>query len=184
MKIDKLTGWLLALLGSLSLTSCFNDDDDVDYSTWKETNEAYITKIEKATDENGSPLYKKVIPDWAPQTFSLVHWHNDPDLFRKELSPLDNSTVDIKYETYDIDDNLLNSSSSMHQYGDSIYRTSPSDMIIGVRSVLPLMHVGDSVSLVIPYTAAYGTTFYGKIKPFSTLKFNIKLVGIVGWEIP
>lgn len=95
---------------------------------------------------------------------------------------MDNSTVNIKYACIDIFDNVINDSYSMTTYGDSIYQTTPASMITGVRAALPMMHIGDSVTLVMPYTAAYGTSAYGSIKPYSTLKFSLKLVSIPNYE--
>lgn len=183
MSINKIAAALLCLPLAAGFSSCLGNDDEEDYTQWRQQNEKYINSAERAVNADGSPEFQKIVPSWASGTFSLIKWHNDRALTAANLSPLDNSTVNIKYETYDIEDNLLNSSNSMHQYGDSIYQTRPCDMITGVRAVLPYMHIGDSVSLVMPYTAAYGTVKYGDIKPYSTLKFNIKLVSIPGYEI-
>ena len=45
------------------------------------------------------------------------------------------------------------------------------------------MHIGDSCRVIIPYIVGYGTTASGDIKPFSTLQFDIKLVGIPKYEL-
>ena len=42
------------------------------------------------------------------------------------------------------------------------------------------MHVGDTVEVLVPYAQGYGSSSQGKIKPFSALRFNIKLVDIAG----
>ena len=44
------------------------------------------------------------------------------------------------------------------------------------------MHVGDSCSVIVPYQQGYGSVTMGKVKPFSTLVFDIKLVSIYGYE--
>ncbi|MDE6217582.1 MAG: FKBP-type peptidyl-prolyl cis-trans isomerase [Muribaculaceae bacterium] len=182
MKVHKffLHSLLLAFF-AVSLTSCF-EDNTVDYTEWRTQNQTYLNQAEAATDDDGNPFYQKIIPSWASGTYALVHWNNDRSETEMNLSPLDNSTVNIKYETYDIEDNLISSSKDLYVHGEGIYQTKPKDMITGVRAVLPHMHVGDKVSLVLPYTAAYGTQAYGKIKPYSTLKFNIELVDIPDYE--
>lgn len=169
----------------LSATSCFKDDDpDINQvQDWKLLNEAYILDAEARTNDDGSPYYEKIVPSWAPGTFTLIKWHNDRALTASALSPLDNSIIYMKYEVENINGAIIENSYNNHIYGDSIYRTSPSKMIIGVRAALPKMHVGDSVSLVLPASAAYGNLTNGSIKPYSTLKFNIKLVAIPGYEI-
>ncbi|MCM1475590.1 MAG: FKBP-type peptidyl-prolyl cis-trans isomerase [Muribaculaceae bacterium] len=181
MKLRSYGNLLIASLLIASLSACM-DDDDSDYAEWKISNEEYVKEAETQT-ENGKLKFEKITPSWAPATFALVRWCNDRSLTAKNLSPLDNSTIDMTYETADINGKVINSSYDLHTYGDSIYRTRPADMITGVRAVLPLMHVGDSVALVLPYSAAYGTTAYGSIPPYSTLLFKIKLVGIHAYEI-
>lgn len=171
---------------SVGLSSCLNDDDDktVDYTEWRKTNEAYLATAAAKTDETGQPYFEKLVPSFATGTYTLIHWYNDRALTAKNLTPFDNSIVDIKYETLDIDDTMIDNSYSLRTYGDSIYRTYPSSMVYGVREALTHMHVGDSVNLVMPASAAYGMYQHGTIKPYSTLKFNIKLVGVPAYEIP
>ncbi|MDE7380905.1 MAG: FKBP-type peptidyl-prolyl cis-trans isomerase [Muribaculaceae bacterium] len=179
LNILLLTGLLL------SASSCFDDDksDNTDYSEWKNLNEKYIAEAEVETNQDGTLVYTKLIPSFAPGTFYLIKWNNDRALTASALSPMDNSTIDIKYEVTDIDNNVIDNSYSIHTYGDGIYRTKPTDMIIGVHSALTNMHIGDDVDLIIPSSAAYGNYSNGSIKPFSTLKFNVKLIAIPGYEI-
>lgn len=172
------------LLPLCMLTSCFKDDEVEDYTEWKAENEKYVAEAAQMRDDSGELVYQRLIPSWASTTYTLIKWHNPADAAQSAFIPLDNSTVDIKYETLDINDNVIDSSYNMVQYGDSIYRTTPGTMITGVRAALEVMHPGDSVSLVVPSSAAYGIYTHGKVKPYSTLKFNLKLVGIHRFEIP
>lgn len=171
----------------LTTTSCFDDkdkdNDTTDYTEWKERNEEYINKQALRTNEDGSPFYEKIVPSWATGTFVLIKWHNNRAITADNLSPLDNSTINMKYDLMDIEGNVIDSSYALKNKGDSIYQTRPSQMIVGVRAALPVMHIGDSVTLVLPYSAGYGNISNGKIKPFSTLTFHIKLVAIPGYEI-
>ena len=56
-------------------------------------------------------------------------------------------------------------------------------MIQGWVVALQDMRVGDSCEVVIPYSMAYGSQDLGTIKPYSMLKFGIKLVDIPFYEI-
>lgn len=173
---------LLMCSAGLWLTSCFDDDNAGDqYKEWKEQNEAYLTQAEAKTDEAGRPYYQKIVPTWAPETYVLIHWHNDRSLTAGNLSPMDNSTTQITYELFNVDGELLSNSFAST---DSIYTSKPSNNIIGVWSALTHMNVGDSVTLVIPSQAGYGEVSYGTIPPYSTLVYNIKLKGIPAYEVP
>lgn len=165
-----------------SVTACFKDDETLaeKFEEWRTENQQYVTDAEALTNPDGSLYYTRIVPSWAPDAFSLVHWHNDRSLTEKNLSPMDNSTVQIKYELYDINGNEISNS----YYGtDSLYTSKPQDNIVGVWAPLTQMHVGDSVTVVIPTTAGYGAKIYGEIKPYSTLVYNIKLVGIPAYEV-
>ena len=169
----------MALL--LGLTSCFEDNEPVaeEYADWKAKNEAYIEAV-KDSAEGGKPFFTKMAPDWAPNAFALVHWHNDTTLTRKNLSPMDNSMVRITYELFDIEGKRLSDSFSNP---DSVYTSRPSSNIMGVWYPLTQMHIGDSVTIVLPYQSGYGTMSYSGIKPYSTLIYNIKMKGISAYEI-
>lgn len=178
---------MLALAGmTAGLTSCLDDNDEpssTDYSAWKEANERYVNQQAMATGDDGLPLYSRIIPQWAPSTFTLIRWHNDPSLTADKLSPIDNSTINIKYRCYDMDGNIVSDSYDLKINGDSIYQTTPASMIYGVRAALPMMHEGDSVSLVLPSEAAYGARGQSDVKPYSALRFDIKLKKVVHLEV-
>lgn len=167
----------------LALTSCLKDDDETDYTEWRTRNEEYITKAEALT-ENGKKVYEKIVPAWAPEQFVLMKWHNDRSLTEKNLMPLDNSTVNIKYALENIDGELLQDSYSMTANGDSIFQQRPSQTIVGMWAALTSMHVGDSVTMVIPASAGYGNLSSGSVLPYSTLVYHVKLVDIPAYEIP
>lgn len=52
------------------------------------------------------------------------------------------------------------------------------DLIDGWQIALQRMHVGDKWIIYIPYTMGYGTKTCGPIPAFSTLVFEIELLGI------
>lgn len=58
-----------------------------------------------------------------------------------------------------------------------------SGVIDGWQIALNDMRVGDSAEIVIPYMQAYGVSGNNSILPYSALKFNVRLLDIVDYEI-
>lgn len=168
-------------LVSLMFTGCIDSEDEPDYTEWKKQNEEYVTKMENLM-ENGEKVYTKIVPAWAPSDFVLIKWHNDRSLTEKNLKPLSNSTVNIKYEMEDINGTYLGDSYSMTTYGDSIYQSMPNENIVGMWAAMTEMHVGDSVTLVIPAGSAYGSASRSPIEPFSALVYHVKMKGVPRYE--
>lgn len=175
--------YLLPLAAGL-LSSCMGDNKEVDYTEWEQRNTAYIATQESLRKPDGSPLFTRIAPDWAPNAFCLVKWENNRALTAYNLRPLSNSVVNLKYDVDDIDGNRLSDSYSSTTYGDSIYQCRPNQNIIGFWNCVTNMQVGDSVTCVIPYVAGYGSTGNGSIKPYSTLIYHIKLVSIPAYQLP
>ena len=172
-----------AVLLLSGLSSCLGDNDNnVDYSEWIEKNEAYLTKTEAATDDAGNKLFEKIVPSWCPGAYVLAQWHNDRNLTAGNLVPMDNSTCDVIYECKYVDGTVLDTSYKQTVNGDSIYRCKPNANIVGFWAMLTNMHVGDSVTCVIPMNAAYGVQG-GTVMPYSTLIYNMKLKAIHAYEI-
>lgn len=164
------------------LTSCLKDNNE-DYTAWQKANDAYMAAAELAKDSMGDKLYTRISPDWAPGVYVLMKWHNDTSLTSKNLKPLYNSTCNTTYRLRLIDESVPDSSFSNTANGDSIYQSQPSSNVVGFAVALMNMHVGDSCTVVIPYTAGYGNLAHGKnIKPFSTLIFDLKLKEIPAYE--
>ena len=112
-----------------------------------------------------------------------MHYFNDTTLTRDNLSPLYTSTVDAKYIGYLYDGTPFDSSYLNTSPADSILRLSLAGVIPGWTVALSFMHVGDSCEVLIPYEYAYGNTGDRKIKPYSALRFIMKLVDIPGYEV-
>lgn len=175
-------GFLALPLLLLCMSSCLGDDDKtINYSEWRTKNLEYFDNAMAAT-VNGVKQYTPVTPAWDKNSTILMQWHNDRSLTEKNLSPMDNSTVDIKYILTNIEGDTIETSYSLTANGDSIYRCRPNEMITGFQIALTSMHIGDTVTTVIPYTAAYGSSGHNSILPYSTLIFGIKLVDIYAWE--
>lgn len=181
--ISRCLGGLMIFGLSLSATSCFKDEEPISekYKEWREENEQYVKDAEAKIDENGGRYYTKIVPSWAPDAYSLVHWHNDRSLTANNLSPMDNSTVAITYELFNIKGEKLADSFSNP---DSLYTSRPSQNIVGVWAPLTHMNVGDSVTIVIPSQAGYGEANTSTIPPYSTLIYNIKLKAVKAYEVP
>lgn len=164
----------------MSLTSCLGNDEVIDYTEWKLQNEDYVATAESKMAD-GKLFYEKISPVWAPGIFVLMKWHNDRLLTQDKLSPMSNSLVDVKYEFENIDGSV---SGNSYSQTDSIYQCRPNQNILGFWTALTNMHVGDSVTVVIPYQAAYGINGNTTIAPYSTLIYRIKLKSIVAYEAP
>lgn len=177
MKLKKF-GFLLPL-SLLCLSACMGDDDYTDYAEWRTENLDYLTNAE-AEMIDGQKKYEKIIPKWDPATYVLMRWHRHGDS-SSDLTPLDNSTISIKYLLTNVRGDTLDSSYSQP---DSLYHCKPCEMITGFWAATTVMHPGDSVTAVIPFTSGYGVSGSGSILPFSTLIFQIKLDEIVSYDKP
>lgn len=157
---------------ALAATSCLKDDTN-DFTDWRELNDAYVASIN--TSE-----YQRFSPDWAPRNEVYIKWHNDRSLTADNLVPMSNSTVQLKYELEDINGTLLQNS---YRLPDSTYTTKPQGNIIGFEIALTTMHVGDSATLIIPYSSAFGALGNSPtVQPYSTLIYRIKIKGIKAYE--
>lgn len=171
---------LLALL----LSSCLGDDNTVDYTEWEQQNTSYVAEQEVKLAPDGSRLYTRLVPEWAPNAFCLVKWETDRAATANNLRPLSNSLVNLKYDVEDIEGKRISDSYSSTTYGDSIYQCRPNQNIIGFWNCVTNMQVGDSVTCIIPYVAGYGESGNGSVKPYSTLIYHIKLVSIPAYQLP
>lgn len=169
---------------AMTLSSCLDDGDEEEYAEWKETNDNWMLAREIETDEEGNLVYEKFVSPTNPQGYVLMKWHNDRLLTQKNLKPLSNSTVDIKYKGRLITEEPFDSSYNRTTPADSIYRSVLNKNVEGFIIGITNMHVGDSATIIIPYTSGYGNTETGSIKPFSNLIFDVKLVDIPGYQIP
>lgn len=175
---------LLATIMGVMAISCSDDDNWKDYTDWRNTNNDWLSRMADSIDTDGSRYYTKIVPDWDPAAYVLIHYFNDRKLTEGNLSPLMTSTVDMIYIGHLYNDSIFDSSYSNTQYGDSIFRTQACNVIEGWQIALNDMRVGDTCEVIIPYPQAYGSSGSGSILPYSTLRFNMKLVRIPGYEIP
>ena len=165
----------LLSLSLLLLPSCLKGELD-ELEIWKAENDKWL----ETTDFSD---YEKVAPSWAPQNFIYIKWHNDRKLTEKNLVPMSTSTVNTKYEMEDINGKKLGNSYSVST-GDSVFQTVPNKTITGFGAALTMMHVGDSVTIVIPYNSAYGSKTQGAVQLYTNLIYHTKLKEIVAYEKP
>lgn len=168
-----------------SLVSCNSDDDDTwsKNKVWREDNVQYFKTMRDSLDADGNLFYQTVYPDWNPSAEILVHYFNDRSLTAGNLRPLYTSTCDVIYYGQLINATPFDSSYRHTEYGKGVMRLTPQKTITGFAIALTSMHVGDSIEVLIPYELAYGDRNSSVIKPYSTLKFNMRLVDIAGYEI-
>lgn len=89
--------------------------------------------------------------------------------------PQKDDKVLVNYEGRLIDGTVFDSS---NKRGDKPAEFKPTQVIKGWTEALTMMPVGSKWQLYIPYQLAYGNRDMGNIKPYSTLIFDVELVGI------
>ena len=90
--------------------------------------------------------------------------------------PTVSDKVQVNYEGRRIDGTVFDASA---RHGDKPAEFMPTQVIKGWTEALTMMPVGSKWQLYIPSELAYGKRETGQIKPYSTLVFDVELVGIV-----
>ena len=90
--------------------------------------------------------------------------------------PTEKDKVQVNYEGRLIDGTVFDAS---NKHGDKPAEFMPTQVIMGWTEALTMMPVGSKWQLYIPQELAYGKRETGQIKPYSTLIFDVELVGIV-----
>ena len=90
--------------------------------------------------------------------------------------PTVSDKVQVNYEGRLIDGTVFDASA---RHGDKPAEFMPTQVIKGWTEALTMMPVGSKWQLYIPSELAYGKRGTGQIKPYSTLVFDVELVGIV-----
>lgn len=89
--------------------------------------------------------------------------------------PKANDEVLVHYEGRLLDGTVFDAS---RKHGDKPLQFRANKVIKGWTEALTMMPVGSKWQLFIPYKLAYGDRAAGQIKPYSTLIFDVELVGI------
>lgn len=175
----------LAALLILAISACADKEQDTweEYADWREANNAWLEELRQKRNSDGTPYYTTIIPEWNPGAFVLIHYFNDRALTEGNLSPIYTSTVDVRYKLHLYDGTPIDSSDLVTEYGaKGIYQAQLSKQIVGWGIALPQMRCGDTAEIIVPYGVAYGAQSTGVIKPYSNLRFNVRLENIAHYE--
>lgn len=174
--------FIALFVAAVALPGC-NDSDDDNYDDWRELNDAWLKELQARRNPDGTPYYKTVVPVWNPGAYVLIHYFNDRAETADNLTPLYTSVVDVIYKGYDCEGEPFDSSMTATAYGrKGVQRFQCNATIQGWAIALEDMHVGDTAEVIVPYAMAYGSTGGGVIKPYSTLRFNMRLYDIYRYE--
>ena len=143
-----------------------------------------MAEMQAKKNADGTPYYTTVVPEWNPGTYVLIHYLTDRAETEGNLSPIYTSTVDTRYTLYLYDGTPADSSDLLTSNGPGVYRTKLNAVVQGWAIALPEMRCGDSAEVIVPYSAGYGSSSIGDIKPYSALHFHIRLVDIPYYEKP
>lgn len=175
---------IAVMVGIAALSSC--NSEDTTWDKFKENREAnldYYYRMRDSLDANGQLYYKTLVPAWNPAAEVLIHYFNDRSETAENLSPLYTSTCDMIYYGRLYTGEPFDSSYAMTAYGPAIQRLSPQKVVVGMAVAMMDMRVGDTCEVVMPYMQGYGASENGKIKPYSTLRFNLRMKNIPYYEI-
>jgi FKBP-type peptidyl-prolyl cis-trans isomerase len=92
----------------------------------------------------------------------------------KGAKPTSTDRVKVHYHGTLIDGTVFDS--SVERKEPAVFGVN--QVIAGWTEALQLMHAGSKYKLYIPYQIAYGERGTGNIEPFSTLIFDVELLGI------
>lgn len=175
----------LAALLLIAICACNSDEQSTwdEYTDWREANNAWLKDLQQKRNADGSPYYTTIIPDWNPGAFVLIHYFNDRSETEGNLSPMYTSTIDVRYKLHLYDNTPVDSSDLITDYGKlGVYQAQLSRQITGWGIALPHMRCGDTAEIIVPYGVAYGDQQTGIIKPYSNLRFNVRLENIAHYE--
>lgn len=179
---------VLCAIATATFAACGNDDDDKkvnlgSYQEWRQTNDAWVTEMQAKKNPDGTPYYQTVIPVWNPGGFVLMHFFNDRSETAANLVPLYTSEVDVIYKGYNCKGVGFDSSTYVDAYGQlGVARLRINNTIQGWGIAMEKMHVGDTAEVIVPYGVGYGATMTSSLLPYSSLRFNIRLVDIYKYQ--
>jgi FKBP-type peptidyl-prolyl cis-trans isomerase len=132
---------------------------EIKYGDYRKMNEEFL--------EENSKKIEKIITTASGLQYEIIS-------NGKGQNPKENDKVKVHYHGTLIDGTVFDS---------TIERNEPiicpvNQVIKGWYEALKLMSVGSKYKLYIPYKLAYGDSEQGKIKPFSTLIFELELISI------
>lgn len=198
MNLKNLKYYMFAgMMAMVSLTSCSEDtDEDTTYANWQERNVKAFNDTLKMARSNTADWKVLLKYSYVGQTSSSSNKlvYNDEDYIAARvlksgtdtMHVMSTDSVVVHYAGYLINGHCFNKSWT-GKFSELTARPSKNSVlgfIDGFSTALLSMHKGDEWEVYIPYSLAYGASDQGTkgtsayIPAYSTLKFNIKLVGI------
>ena len=175
--------FIIILLAVIAVACAKGEESTWDkYKDWREVNNNWLAEQLSRTNPDGTPYFQKIVPDWNPGAFVLIHYFNDRAETEGKLSPIYTSTVDVRYMLHLYNDTPVDSSSNLTQNGPGIFRCRLNEMIQGWAMAIPDMRCGDTAEIIVPYGVAYGAQTQSGMNPYSNLRFNVRLVNIAHLE--
>ena len=138
----------------------------------KYTQKAMMAKAEKALKAGEEFLAANAKKDGIKTTESGLQYKIEKE--GTGAIPADTSVVRVHYKGTLIDGTEFERTSTRNEP----FVTNVGGVIKGWTEALTMMPVGSKWELYIPQELAYGSRESGQIKPFSTLIFEVELVGI------
>ena len=180
--MKKILFFVSAVLATLAV-SCGNDDNTWDtYTEWRDLNNSWLAEQQGKTDASGEKFYTTLVAPWNPKGYVLIHYYNDRAETEGNLSPLYNSTVNVRYRGSFYNAVGFDSSDLQTEHGKGIAQFQLNQVIEGWSLAISDMRVGDTAEILIPYAMGYGLSGSGAIPPFTNLQFNVRLVDIPDYE--
>ncbi len=187
---------LIMFCGMLTgiMTACSeNDDEEQEYSNWQQRNVAYFDSIYNVALQNNDGMWD-TIRAWSlseteaklqPHDYIVVHKENVGD---GSGCPLYTDSVIVhnlgkmlpskSYPNgYVIEKSWNGDFADYNQQTAKAKKWYVGSLIDGYTTALQRMHIGDRWRVYVPYTLAYGTSDYNSIPGYSTLVWDITLLG-------
>lgn len=176
----------------LGLVACDETEEAYEYDNWESRNNAYIDSIAKVARANVNGKWR-VILDYALD--KEQQYPNDEYVYCEvlqngngEKSPFYTDTVSVNYrgrlipsqnykQGYIFDETYHGEFDAAVDVPVELYLPSCVKGARGIISAVTEMVTGDTWRIYIPYNLGYGAKDYGDIPAFSTLVFDLNLVG-------
>ena len=188
---------LLLCIGAISLISCSENDNKIEeFADWQNVNEAYFQKLYTATQEKikGGDMSWKIIRNWStPEDNAkfkgtttdhiIVHVINQS--ISTSGSPLYSDSVKVNYRGRLIPSASYADGYVFDQTYTGIYnpqtamavKLAVKGVVDGFATALQNMKIGDRWEVYIPYQLGYQGRASGTVPAYSTLVFDIALIG-------
>ncbi len=183
--MKKIINILFIAISCSLLSSCFEESQWDQFDEWRKTQDEWLQTELAKKDAAGKPYYMTVPASFNKNAVVYLHFHNNTEETKNNLVPLYTSTVDMKYHGRIFTNEAFDSSYLSTSPADSVVRFNAQEdnLITGWVIALMNMHVGDSVTAIIPWNVAYGESGTGDIiRPYTHLIFDMKLVDIPMYE--